>query len=286
MASTAYWAWVAAGRKWTLARPIADMQAYAKKHKIVVLGTIGNPDHLTAAVPEDHTPFSATAWPKRLPGYIVTAIDIANSKGLGGAILRDARAGQLGWLKYMNVAGKHYEHGDGFRAGRPNPDQHIHLSCRTDHLDTALDGYDPLGDDMSTAAELLASDVVPNRPWKSDVKTNPKVKWEYAVTKTMDDSHEAVVQLAAVRVEQTAARGRDTVLLAAVKGDADAEQIMAHLDTKLGELRTGLATDLAPVLVTALRDELGEDLADEQLLAVVGAALRDVLGSLDENATP
>lgn len=155
MATQAYYTWDRLGRPFKVARPIREMVAYAKAHGIAVLGTIGNEAHLTKAWPEDHTPFSFTAQPVKLPltsgsdRYWVCACDIANSKGLGAAILRDARAGRLGWLKYLNVAGKHYVYSDGFKAGWDNPDQHIHLSCFSDELNTSIGDYDPLGADMA-----------------------------------------------------------------------------------------------------------------------------------------
>lgn len=151
MATSAYWGWINAGRPWRKARPVAEMEAWARANGIAVLGTIGNEDHLQADWPEDHTPFSFTAWPIRLPGYIVTAIDLANVRGLGAAILRDARAGRLPWLKYMNAAGWSYSFADGFRLGRSNADQHVHLSVFSDDTDTSIGGYDPLAtgeDDM------------------------------------------------------------------------------------------------------------------------------------------
>jgi hypothetical protein len=143
VATSTYRTWVAAGRHWQLAQPIADMVAVARRHNIPVLGTIGDESHLTAGEPEDHTPFSVTAWPVPQPGWVCAA-DLADVGGLGAAILRDARAGRLPWLKYMNVAGKHYEHGDSFARGAPSPDVHIHLSCRSDWITRSIGDYDPL----------------------------------------------------------------------------------------------------------------------------------------------
>lgn len=152
MATPAYRTWNAAGRPFTVARPIRQMVAYAKAKGIAVLGTLGNDDHLLTDWPEDHTPFSFTGQPLTLPlakavdgqRYWVCACDLANSKGLGAAILRDARAGRTPWLKYMNFAGRNYNAADRFQQGWPNADEHIHLSCWTDELLTDISGYDPL----------------------------------------------------------------------------------------------------------------------------------------------
>lgn len=154
MASPKKAPWVKLGSPFTVAAPILYMVHYCVRNKIANLGTIGNENHLNAEPPEDHTPYSDTAWPNRLPlvvavagqRYWVCAGDFANDKGLGAAVLRDARAGLLPWLKYMNVGGMHYTFADGFREGRPNDDQHIHLSTFSDakSLTHVPAGWDPL----------------------------------------------------------------------------------------------------------------------------------------------
>jgi len=160
MATSAYYTWDNLGRPYKVAAPIRHMVAYAKANGIAILGTIGNEAHLTKSWPEDHTPYSYTAQPTKLPlssgtdRYWVCACDLKNSKGLGGAILRDARAGRLPWLKYINVGYKHYVCSDGFKSGRDNPDEHIHLSSFSDELHTDISGYDPLGGtDMDALTE-------------------------------------------------------------------------------------------------------------------------------------
>lgn len=144
MATPEYRAWVAAGRSWSLAKPIAQLRTWAFDNDIPVLGTIGNEAHLQAGFPEDHTPYSYTAWPVPLPGYWVCAIDLADRDGLGFAILAAARRGELPWLKYMNHAGRNYSFADKFRSGAPNSDQHIHLSVFSDDLRTDIGDFDPL----------------------------------------------------------------------------------------------------------------------------------------------
>lgn len=154
MASPKKAVWNGVGRPFTVAAPIVYTVNYCVRNKIGVLGTIGNDDHLNAEPPEDHCPFSDTAWPNRLPlttpvagqRYWVCAGDFANERAFGAHILRDARAGQLPWLKYMNAAGMHYTFADGFREGRPNTDQHVHLSTfdDPDSLQHDCTGWDPL----------------------------------------------------------------------------------------------------------------------------------------------
>jgi hypothetical protein len=177
MASPKLAVWDKAGRPFKVAAPIVYVVNYCKRKAIANLGTIGNTDHLTADPPEDHTPYSDTAWPNRLPlavlvdgeRYWVCAGDFGNEKGLGAAILRDARAGLLPWLKYLNVGGMHYTFADGFKQGRPNPDQHIHLSTfdDPDSLTYDCEGWDPLAGipPRKEAPTMMRFVRVPSTPW-------------------------------------------------------------------------------------------------------------------------
>lgn len=148
MATQAYYTWVAAGRPWRLATPIAELVTWAKANGFRNLGTIGDESHLTANFPQDHTPFSYTAWPVPLPGYVVTAIDLGNDRGLGEAILAKAKQGQYPWLKYMNFNGRNYDSREGWRA-EPNSDYHVHLSIRTDWITRSIGAFNPFEDTMT-----------------------------------------------------------------------------------------------------------------------------------------
>jgi hypothetical protein len=156
MATQAYWDWKARGSPFTVARPIADMVSIARRHGIGVLGTIGNEDHLTADPPEDHTPFSETAYPIPVKDC-VCACDLVNAQGLGDALLRDARAGKTPWLKYMNFGNRQYGHWDGFRSWTWNSDDHLHISCFSDKILYSLGSYDPLSteEDMEQSERLI-----------------------------------------------------------------------------------------------------------------------------------
>lgn len=139
MSTAAYKRWVERGRPWRKARPIADIEAWADRNGVPVLGTIGNNAHLTSNRPQDHTPFSTTEWPDPISGDWVTAIDLEDVADLEDALLAGARAGTMPWLKYMNVHGRHYRCDDGFKESAPSADkEHIHLSIRSDHLHTEL----------------------------------------------------------------------------------------------------------------------------------------------------
>ena len=165
MATQAYWNWKARGAPFTVARPIADMVSIARRHGIGVLGTIGNEEHLQADPPEDHTPFSETAYPIPVRDC-VCACDLANEQGLGNAVLRDARAGLTPWLKYMNFGNRQYGHWDGFQTWEWNSDEHLHLSCFSDKVNYSLGSYDPLSkkdDDMQQAEALINQTGRPGR---------------------------------------------------------------------------------------------------------------------------
>lgn len=142
MPSDAYFRWIDAGRPWENARPIEQLEGWAGRAGVEVLGTLGDARHLTAVPPEDHTPFSATAWPVPLSGYVVTAIDLADVRELGTRILVDARAGLLPWLKYLNFGGGNYDARRGW-AWRANDDQHVHLSIRSDWVSRPIPFWDP-----------------------------------------------------------------------------------------------------------------------------------------------
>jgi hypothetical protein len=161
MASQAYYVWNKAGRHYTLAQPIQELVNWAKANGVAVLGTIGNEEHLTHEPPQDHTPFSATAWPVKLDGYIVTAIDLANVRELGQLIEDAARAGEYPWLKYMNHDNQHLDSRDLDGDGKtweeyPSSDKHVHLSIRTDWQHRSIGAFDPFktGDDDAMFCKL------------------------------------------------------------------------------------------------------------------------------------
>src|SRR5262245_52994514 len=110
MASAAYDAWVRAGRPFTLATPVAQMQRTIQGYGYVVYA-YPDESHQKASTPEDHTPYSATGWPVPSPRWYGMAIDIMPKKdGMAGLtklarqIISDKNAGVPGteWIKYMN----------------------------------------------------------------------------------------------------------------------------------------------------------------------------------------
>lgn len=139
MATQAYVTWNNRGRPWELAYVIEQLVNRGRAVGVTVLGTIGNDAHLMSNNPQDHAPFSFTAWPVALPGYVVTAADL--KEGLfADTFLAETKQGLHQWVKYINLRGRHYD----FRSGNwANPvvtssgDIHLHVSARTDRLNWA-----------------------------------------------------------------------------------------------------------------------------------------------------
>jgi hypothetical protein len=100
-------------------------------------------------------------------------------------------------------------------------------------------------EDMA-AKDLLNEDVVPNRPWRADAKTNTHVRWEWAVTETWDLAHDAAVAAAgaaadvkAVRADVAALKARPLVDPVAIGAAIDAAlrdpAVLAALATAINE---------------------------------------------------
>lgn len=153
--SPEYVLWDRRGRPWKPAQPVAELVAWAKASGVQVLGTLGNETHLTKPIPEDHTPFSATAWPVKLPGYVVCAIDLENVRLLGAKIEAQARAGRLPWLKYMNHSGRNISFKSATPVTSTSRDEHVHLSIRTDWIGRSIGRFNPWST-INTQGELMA----------------------------------------------------------------------------------------------------------------------------------
>jgi hypothetical protein len=143
MATKSYYDWNRAGRPFRRSTWLAEIKALALAAGVPFLGDLGNEAHLRADRPEDHTPYSYTAWPIPLPDYVVCAIDLGDGPW-SDRILADARAGRLPWLKYLNFRRRNYSRRrDNFREGTYSGDSHLHLSGMSNHTWIGLDGYNP-----------------------------------------------------------------------------------------------------------------------------------------------
>lgn len=133
MATVRYYAWNGAGRPYRLAPWVVTAKRQAAAHGVRWLGDLGNDVHLMASTPEDHTPFSVTAWPVALPDYVVLAEDFAAGPYCA-EVLKLCRAGdpRVGWIKYMNMFKHHYNRKSGFVEERSS-DAHWHISGMSNH---------------------------------------------------------------------------------------------------------------------------------------------------------
>jgi hypothetical protein len=164
-----YAPWVADGKPFRPCTPVAEVIAKFRAArpaaaKAGCFGSIGNYDHLTADVPKDHTPYSQTGWPLPSPYGVGFAVDIMHRPDLGVDChvifkhwLAEAKAGRLPWLKYLIWQGKSYSVRNNWEPRDADGHfDHVHASTRTDHVNTHIGDFDPLGDDMPTEADWKA----------------------------------------------------------------------------------------------------------------------------------
>lgn len=286
MATQAYYTWVAAGRPYRLATPIQQLKNYAHAHGWAFLGDIGDDvTHLQADLPEDHCPFSFTAWPVPLPGYVVTAIDLRPPADVPLRVLADAKSGKAPWLKYMNWANVHYDIAEGWKP-RYSGDEHWHISIRSDWCDRSIATYLE-GLDMPSVEEIAAGlaeskpfllavakavmvfdspndgkdyGAVANVPWAADAKSNLFVQTRNAIRQGWIEAHGANAGTAAALTKLDAL----AAAVAKLSGDpVDEAAIVA-----------GVLAGLTPqAIAAAIPPELAHDVALE-LAAIVtrGAA--------------
>jgi peptidoglycan hydrolase-like protein with peptidoglycan-binding domain len=158
MATQDYYDWVKAGRHWTDAKPIADLQKTLQGLGYTVY-TIGNDSHLTKSVPEDHTPFSHTGWPGTSPKGRVLALDIMPKNNnmhdlanLARTLIAEKDAGNsaASCIKYINWTDEsgncYHVSWEPTHTTKTSTDKgHIHLSIRTDYVDSnCCAGWNPL----------------------------------------------------------------------------------------------------------------------------------------------
>lgn len=130
------------------------------------------------------------------------------------------------------------------------------------------------GDDMPTPAEYAEAVWAHPLARQNDKPAPAGVLLANGFDRTIS------AQTAALKTEQIVTK------LAEVNpdlSDDDLARIRAVVDEQLAAAGPGLAATLAPQLVTAVREELG-DLDDERVTSAVDRGIRKVLGELDEPA--
>lgn len=165
MATSQYYAWDRSGRPLNPARPIRE---FVDKLKVAFpaaaaeaqFSWYADESHYQADYPEDHTPYSYTGWPVASPYPYVFATDIMHRPDLGvdcdvlfAYWLSEAKAGRMPWLKYLIYKRKLYHVRLQWAAvANSGHDTHIHVSGRTDHLNTSLGAWSVVPG-VSTAEE-------------------------------------------------------------------------------------------------------------------------------------
>lgn len=164
MATSAFFSWVSDGSPHTLSVPVAQYKAQLVAHEFAIgnVGTIGDPDHLQADPPQDHTPFSVTGWPRPSEYPYVHALDLSGTsrKGLSWRDvawhwIREARARKTPWVKYITIDQKRYDvRNDWEPVPASGHTEHVHVSIRTDWTHRSIGGWNVMpqkGFDMFTA---------------------------------------------------------------------------------------------------------------------------------------
>lgn len=175
MAVAVYYSWDRLGRPLEPATPIREIVERLKvayPRAASLFSWYANEAHYQAEPPQDHTPYSYDGWPVPDPQWIVCATDVMHRPDLGvdcGELfaywIREARASRMPWLKYLIWQARIYDVRHGWQEQRASGHfDHIHLSTRTDHIDTHLGSWSltPEEIDMTPAqaAQLSACQTI------------------------------------------------------------------------------------------------------------------------------
>ncbi len=302
MATSAYHQWDSAGRPWKISKPVKAIGDRLRAHGYVVY-FLGADDetHLKSDLPEDHTPFSRTGWPKPNPYPWITALDVMpprkgqkskidgkplpSLQALGKRIHADKRDDHPGlrWLKYLNWEPDRdwggrcwHDSWQPTHLRRTSTDRgHIHASGRTDHItaDTSR-GYDPV-------ARIRAA-ATPTQPPKDDeMATTPEQVVDKLLTtrlgrgsRTVGMQLQDAAQAAALNKFAAESKLRDEALLAAVSG-VDTATILARVDALAAELAERAEDEAARDAELRALVEQGLDGTDDpaEVIRRIGALL-------------
>ena len=248
-----YAEWLHAGSPITPAQPIADLVA-ALKHAYPKgasqFSWYANAAHYQANPPQDHTPYSADAWPLPDPRWWVFATDVMVT-AVGGVDeaqrlfdywLAEAKTGHAPWIKYLIWKATIY---DVRRSWVPHSNSghfdHIHISARTDHQHTHLGSWPAIpGDDMaltSDDAHLLASTLLSTVLGHSGPTVGVALQTGIAAAAAEGTVTRAEFAALAAKVDQVLAA------VVAGGGSVDTAAILAGVDERLATLRAGVEAD-------------------------------------------
>lgn len=274
MATSAYYRWVAEGRPFRLAVPVAMYRDafYAAGWPNGSIGTIGDEAHLQSNSPQDHTPFSVTGWPLAHPYPRITALDV--SHGVSRETILDAivahwvleaRAKKTPWVKYIIYKGQSWGVRDGWavRSATGHYD-HAHVSMRTDYVDASIGAWNPLGTNEGG-----------NGMWDVDLDL-PAAQFPELLGQTHERAG-TILAWTSARVR------RQEVEMAAMN------QSIAAIASKLNSIATIDALALAQALVAqpgfvqnlaaAVATRIGEVPTAQEIAAGIGALTFQVRGS-------
>lgn len=209
MSTQDYKNWVAAGRPFALAHPVADYrdQLWAAGWGRTDVGTLGNEDHLQAELPQDHCPFSHTGWPEANEYPFVCALDAMHHPDRGLDVgplvthwLFEALHGRTPWVKYINWQGKQY---DVRRNWEPRPISghydHAHVSFRTDWTHKGIGDFVVVkkGSTMSTSAtgRDVWAEVIDAQSEEYKQPASEFLKWEITNARALERLEAAVKAL-------------------------------------------------------------------------------------------
>jgi hypothetical protein len=266
VASARYYTWDRLGRPLEPAQPIREIVERLKSafpRAVNLFGWGANEAHYQADPPQDHTPYSADGWPVPDPPWVVCATDVMHRTDLGVDCnvlfpywLREARAGRMPWLKYLIYQATIYDvrHGWQPQANSGHFD-HVHLSTRTDHLDTHLGSWSlvPGGDDMplTTAdAKLVAGATLGSLLGSSGPTVAVALQSGYGqilalVAEAAADKTRDAAVLAAVQALATAGGVDSAPIVAAIQAAAEASRTqVAALQAEVAHLQAQLAAAL------------------------------------------
>lgn len=190
------------------------------------LGTIGDETHLTAEIPQDHTPFSATGWPDAHPYPTVLALDVMHHPQAGCDVgplvdywVAEARAGETPWVKYIIWRAQRFDVRDGWKPVEAKGHfDHAHVSFRTDYFNVSIGDWSVAkkGHPVTTSQTgkdcweyTIESESLdyegPAREWlKYTVQTDRKVDTLIAQIATLSSAVESILHRTASPIDPQA----------------------------------------------------------------------------------
>jgi hypothetical protein len=266
MASRAYYQWREAGSVIVPARPIEEMtQRLRVAFPHGSFSWYANDAHYAATPPQDHTPYSADAWPvSPNPRWVVYALDVM-ATAVGGATtldrlvtywLAEARAGRMPWLKYLIWRARIYDVRFGWHAQDSDGHyDHAHLSARTDHTHTGLGAWSAVPTNTTTHGETMTPDQealllkqvsdINYILWRGGPENKTDFRSYFATITTSVQALGAQVAALTTTVE---ALGK---AITAGGGTVDTAAILAGVDARLAEFRAQIEADTRDAVADA-----------------------------------